>query len=233
MRLAVSLLLLASVGLAEDLAEVAAQLAAALDTGSAADAQAALSKLPSLYANAPEEQQKAALEAVGRAAKAEDLTVRHGAFAALGAIRSKGSSKYLAKWLGPPKKFKGEIPLSYVEAIRAAGQIADATTLATLEDLADHNDLPIAEAATQALGGFKDLPTKRRKALALDLVNRLEQLSATPRRKWSEEAAARKAALAVATTAALRGLTGKDYQTVEGWKKWKENAEAQANPFDS
>jgi len=233
MRLTFALLLLAGAALAEDLAEVTAQLAAALDTGSVADAQGALSKLPPLYAKGTEEQQKAAVEAVGKAAKAEDLTVRHGAFAALGTMRAKGSSKYLAKWLNPPKKFKGEIPLSYIEAIRAAGQIADATTLATIEDLSDHNDLAIAEVATQALGGFKDLPVKRRKALALDLVNRLEQLAATPRRKWSEEAAARKATLAAATTAALRGLTGKDYQTLEGWKKWKEGAEGAANPFES
>jgi hypothetical protein len=234
MRITSLLLLLAGAALAEeDLAGMTAQLAAALDTGSVADAQAALSKIPGLYAKGTEEQQKAALETVGKAAKADDLTVRHGAFAALGTIKAKGTSKYLAKWLSPPKNFKGEIPLSYIEGIRAAGQIADASTLATLEDLSDHNDLAIAEVATQALGGFKDLPTKRRKALALDLVNRLEQLAATPRRKWSEEVATRKATLAAATTAALRGLTGKDYQTVEGWKKWKEGAENVANPFDS
>ncbi|HEX5135568.1 MAG TPA: hypothetical protein VFY93_01220 [Planctomycetota bacterium] len=233
MRLPFVLLLLAGAALADDLVEMTAQLAAALDTGSVPDAQKALSTLPALYPKGTEEQQKAAVEAVGKAAKADDLTVRHGAFAALGTIKAKGSSKYLGKWLNPPKKFKGEIPLSYTEAIRAAGQIADATTLAALQDLADHGDLPIAEVATQALGGFKDLPTKRRKALALDLVTRLEQLAAVPRRKWSEEMAARKATLAAATTAALRGLTGKDYQTVEGWKKWKETAEKEANPFDS
>jgi hypothetical protein len=235
MRLSIPiLLLLAGAALAEDdLAEVTARLAAALDTGSVPDAQQALTALPPLYAKGTEEQQKTAVETVGKAAKADDLTVRHGAFAALGAMRAKGSSKYLGKWLNPPKKFKGEIPLSHLEAIRAAGQIADATTLATLEDLSDHADLPIAEAATQALGGYKDLPTKRRKALALDLVSRLEQLAAVPRRKWSEEQAARKATLAAATMAALRGLTGQEYQTVEGWKKWKENAESQANPFDS
>jgi hypothetical protein len=233
MRLSFTLLLLAGAALAEDLAEATAQLAAALDTGSIPDAQKALGALSPLYAKGTEEQQKAAVETVGKAAKADDLTVRHGAFAVLGTIRAKGSSKYLAKWLNPPKKFKGEIPLSHIEAIRAAGQIADATTLAALEELSDHGDLPIAEAATQALGGFKELPTKRRKALALDLVTRLEQLAATPRRKWSEEAAARKVALAGATMAALRGLTGKDYQTVEGWKKWKETAETKADPFAS
>lgn len=224
---------LACPALADDLDEMTAQLATALDTGSIPDAQQALTALPALYPKGTEEQQKAAVETVGKAAKSDDLTVRHGAFAALGTIRAKGSSKYLGRWLNPPKKFKGEIPISYPEAIRAAGQIADPTTLATLEDLSDHGDLAIAEVATVALGGFKDLPTKRRKALALDLVTRLEQLAATPRRKWSEEMATRKAALAAATTAALRGLTGKDYQTLEGWKKWKETAEKEANPFDS
>lgn len=231
MRVTFAVLLLAAVALAEDLAEVTAQLQAALDSNAHPDAQKALSTLSPLYAKGTEEQQKAALEAVGKAAKSDDLAVRHGAFAALGQIKAKGSSKYLGRWLSPPKKFKGEIPPSYAEAIRAAGAIADPSTLATLEDLADHTDLPIAEVATQALGGFKDLPTKRRKALAIELCTRLEQLSAQQRRKASEEVYARKAALAAATTAALRELTGKDYQTLEGWKKWKETAETQANPF--
>src|SRR5512134_2215729 len=107
MRITVLILLLAGLALAEDLAEVTAQLAAALETGSVADAQKALSTLPGLYAKGTEEQQKAAVETVGKAAKADDLTVRHGAFAALGTMKAKGSSKYLAKWLSPPKRFKG------------------------------------------------------------------------------------------------------------------------------
>jgi len=231
MRILFALFLAAGAALAEDLTEATAQLQTALDSDSPADAQKALSTIPGLYAAGTEEQQKAAVEAVGKAAKSDDLTVRHGAFAALGLVKAKGSSKYLGRWLIPPKRFKGEIPPSYAEAIRAAGRIADPSTLATLQDLADHNDLPIAEVATQALGGFKDLPTKRRKALAIGLVDRLEQLSAMQRRKASEEVYARKATLAAATTAALRGLTGKDYQTLEGWKKWKERAETEADPF--
>jgi hypothetical protein len=231
MRFALALALAAGLALAEDLATVTAQLQAALEGNSLPDAQKALSTIPGLYAAGGEEQQKAALEAVGKAAKSEDLSVRHGAFAALGTIRAKGSSKYLSKWLNPPKRFKGEIPPSYAEAIRALGQIADPTTLDPLRELSDHNDIPIAEAATKALGGFKDLPTKRRKALAIDLCDRLEQLAAQPRRKWSEEVAARKATLAAATTEALRGLTGKDHQTLAGWKSWKERAETTADPF--
>ena len=233
MRFVLALLIAAGAALAEDLAQATAQLQAAIEANSLPDAQKALTTIPGVYAAGGEEQQKAALEAVGKAAKSDDLTLRHGAFAALGTMKAKGSSKYLAKWLSPPKNFKGEIPPSYAEAIRAVGQIADPTTLATLQDLADHNDLPIAEVATKALGGFSDLPTKRRKALALELCTRLEQLAATPRRKFSEEVAARKMALAAATTEALRGITGKDYQTPEGWKSWKERAEKEADPFAS
>lgn len=233
MRCMIAVLFASGAALAGDLAEATSQLQAALEANSLPDAQKALSTIPGLYPAGAEEQQKAAIEAVGKAAKAEDLSVRHGAFAALGAIKAKGSSKYLTKWLNPPKKFKGEIPPSYGEAIRAVGQIADATTLEALLELSDHNDIPIAEVATKALAGFSSLPTKRRKALAIDLCTRLEQLAAQPRRKWSEEVAARKAALAVATTEALRGITGKDYQTPEGWKSWKERAEKEADPFSS
>jgi hypothetical protein len=233
MRLLIALFVTAAAALAEDLAEVTAQLQAAIDGNAPAEAQKALSTIPGLYPKGTEEQQAAAVEAVGKAARSEELLVRHGAFAALGAMRAKGSSKYLGKWLNPPKKFKGEIPPSYVEAIRAAGQIADATTLATLEDLADHGDLPIAEAATVALGGFHTLPTKRRKALAIELVDRLEQLSAPPGRRARGDDFSRKAVLAAATMTALRGLTGKEHQTVDGWKSWRDKAETQANPFDS
>ena len=236
MRLSIALLLAAGAALAEEpagLAETTAQLQTALGAGGPADAQKALSAIPALYPKGTEEQQKDALEAIGKAARSDDLTVRHGAFAALGTIKAKGSSKYLGRWLNPPKSFKGEIPPSYAEAIHAAGAIADPSTLATLEDLSDHSDIPIAEAATVALGGFSDLPTKRRKALAIDLVTRLEQLSAQQRRKASEEVYERKAKLAAATTAALRGLTGKDYQTLKGWQSWRDEAEKKANPFDS
>jgi HEAT repeat protein len=238
MRKLITILFAAGLSLAEDapmpsLAEATQALGKAIEANSLPDAQKALSAVSTAYAKGTEDEQKEAVEAVGKAARAEDLTLRHAAFAALGAMKAKGSSRFLGRWLSPPKKFKGEIPLSYTEAIRAAGQIADPGTLATLQDLADHNDIAIAEVATTALGGFKELPTKRRKELALELCTRLEQLSALQRRKASEEVYERKAKLAAATTAALRGLTGKDYQTLEGWKSWKERAEKEANPFDS
>ena len=234
MRCLFALCLAGAIALAQapaTLGEAARMLEDALARDAVAEAQAALAAMPALHAGADEGQRKHALQAVAKAARSDDLGVRHGAFTVLGEMKEKGSSKSLGRWLNPPKRFKGEIPPSYLEAIRAAGAIADASTLRKLEDLSDHNDLPVAEAATLALGGFHTLPTKARKALAIDLVKRLERLSAQQRRKASEEVYARKAALAATTTAALRKLTGKDYQTLDGWKAWAEKAEKEADPF--
>jgi HEAT repeat protein len=215
------------------LAEAAGALRRALEADASGDATAALAAMPALYAKATaEEEREEAVKAAGQAAKSKDLSVRHGAFAALGEFKAKGSSKYLGNWLKPPKKFKEEVPPSYLEAIRAAGNIADPTSLAALQELADHSDIPVAKEATLALGGFSGLPTKRRKALAFDLVDRLEQLSAQQRRKASEEVYARKAELASATVQALRRLTGADRETAEGWKAWKESAEKESDPFN-
>jgi HEAT repeat protein len=235
MRPLAAVLLVAAAASAEgpqSLSEATSLLEHAFASNSVAEVSKAIAAIPALYAKEPDASvRKSAVEAVGKAAKEEDLSVRHGAFAALGEMKEKGSSKYLGRWLSPPKRFKGEIPPSYAEAIRAAGKIADPNTLETLRDLSDHNDIAIAEVATVALGGFASLPTKRRKALAFDLVDRLEQLSAQSRRKASAELYERKAKLALATGAALRALTGKEHQTIEGWRLWKENAEKEANPF--
>jgi HEAT repeat protein len=235
MRSLAFLLLIAAAAAAEgpqSLAEATSLLEHAFAANSLEDVRKTLAAIPALHAKETDAAvRKSAVEAVGKAAKEEDLSVRHGAFAALGEMKEKGSSKYLGRWLSPPKRFKGEIPPSYAEAIRAAGKIADPNTLEPLLDLADHNDTPIAEVATTALGGFTTLPTKRRKALAFELVDRLEQLSAQSRRKASPELYERKARLAAATGAALRALTGKEHQTIEGWRLWKENAEKEANPF--
>jgi hypothetical protein len=67
--------------------------------------------------------------------------------------------------------------------------------------------------------------------LAIELCDRLAQLSAPPGRRSRGENFERNARLAAATAAALRGLTGKDYQTLDGWKSWKERAEKEADPF--
>lgn len=207
-------------------------LEGALAEGDAAAALAALAKIAETYPQASEEERKVAVARTGEAVKFPDEAVRHAAFAALGRMRAKGSSKYLAKWLAPPNNLKAESPTSYVEAIRAAGTIADAGTLDTLVKLSDHRELEIAVAATEALGGFRDLPLSRRKGLAFDLVDRLVQLTSTSRRAdWSEGAVVRRTRLAQATGVALRNLTGKTFESADAWKAWKEEAEKRRDPF--
>ena len=218
----------------KNLGEATAILEKALADGYLNDAFGTLAGMPALYEKAEDADKKAAVQLIGKAAKSKDLRVRHGAFAALGAIRAKGSSKYLKKWLNPPRKFKAEIPGSYLEAIMAAGSIADTATLSQLRKISGHSELTIATKATEALGGYRRLPTKRRKALAFDLVKRLQLLSSPPGRRggWREEERMRKAALAAATIKALQGVTGKNYATADGWKAWQERAERQRDPFN-
>jgi len=228
---ALLLLLLAS---PEYLPDTTEMLLAAIADGIPNDATAALAQMPGLYGKSEAADQKKAIAAVGKAARSNDLRVRHGAFAALGAIKAKGSSKYLGKWLKPPKRFKGEIPSSFVEAIRAAGAIADTSTQSQLDKLSKHGELEIATAATEALGGYHTLPLKRRKALAIDLCKRLALLSTPPGRRgnWDPASIARRAGLSRATIKALQGVTGEKYNTPGGWKAWRERAEKQSNPFE-
>lgn len=214
------------------LADANVALAEALAGDAPADAAAALASLSGLYPKAEEADRKEAVRLAGKAAKKKDLRVRHGAFAALAGMKAKGSSKYLGRWLKPPKRFKGEIDPSYAEAIRAAGAIADTGSLSTLLKLSNHSDIPIAKEATVALGGYHGLPTKRRKALAFDLVDRLGRLTAEQRRKASEEVYARKMELAGATVQALQRLTGVKRETTDGWKRWKEDNERTKDPFN-
>ena len=194
MRPILALLVLALLSRAEEentgpktLAQAAARLQKGLKESLPNEATAALVDIPRLWGGAADEkEQKLCVALVGKAAGNKDLRIRHGAFVALGEIRATGSSRYLKKWLNPPKKFKGEIPPSYLEGIRAAGRIADNSTLSKLQKLSNHQEIVIARAATAALGGYHVLPTKRRKALAFELVKRLERLSAKQRRKQSE-----------------------------------------------
>lgn len=210
-----------------------AELTTALDAKLPNESVAAIGKIVEAYPKATEEEQKAAITAVGKAAGDKELRIRHAAFTALGTLKAKGSSKYLSKWLSPPKTFKGEIPTSYVEAIRAAGQIADAATLNPILDISDHGTLEIAMAATEAIGGYSGLPVGRRKSLAFDLVDRLRML-ATPSRRadYSEGEVARRAGLANSTKIALQRLTGLKYESVDGWVNWKDEAKNKTNPFE-
>ncbi|MGH7162086.1 MAG: hypothetical protein ACREID_01275 [Planctomycetota bacterium] len=214
------------------LAAVTAELVAAIENRLPAEAASAVARVPPAYAKGTQDEQKQALAAVGRAAREEDLRVRHGAFAALAAMKAKGSSKHLMKWLDPPREFKGESPASYVEAIRAAGEIADPPTLDRLEKLGDHGVLEIAAAATESLGGFRDLPVGRKKSLAFDLVDRLKGLSGRSRREGRDEQIyARKAQLALSTKTALQRLTGLAYESADGWSDWKERSKNKRDPF--
>jgi len=233
-RIGVALVLLAALVRAEgyDTLDAAALgLETALGQEDVAAAAAALAAIPGLYASGTEDAQKAAVAVIGKAVRSDDLRLRHGAFAALAAMKVKGTSRLLGRWLDPPNRFKDEIPPSYVEAIRAAGAIADANTVNGLVKLADHAELTLAEEATRALGGFHTLPVKRRKELAFDLIDRLERLAAKQRRKGSPEVYERKIRLAVATVQALQALTGQKLETVEGWRGWQEKAEKQKDPF--
>lgn len=225
------LLLLAN---ADNLPDATETLLKALSDGIINDATAALAAMPPLYEKAEDGDKKPAINAIGKAAKSKELRVRHGAFAALGAIKEKGTSKYLGKWLKPPKRFKTDIPSSYIEAIRAAGQIADTSTLSQLDKLSDHGELDIAVAATEAFGGYHGLPVKRRKALALDLCKRLALISTPPGRRgnWDEASIARRAGISAALVRGLQGLTGEKYNTPGGWKAWAERAEKERNPFE-
>lgn len=238
MRHSLAVLVLAALASGEEpktLVEATAMLEKALAKNVPNDATAALILIPKLWEVAEhEKEQKAAVAMVGKAAGNKDLRIRHGAFGTLGVLKVRGSSKYLTKWLNPPKRFKGEIPESYFEAFRALGSIADANTLDRLRKLADHGELEIARSATTALGGFHTLPVKRRKNLAFDLVKRLGDLTAPPgRRGWrnAEKMIARRQGLAAATVTALQRLTGKDYTAPEAWEKWMERARKQRDPF--
>ncbi len=246
MRHLVILALLASTLIAEEeappappapppptLSQAVEELTKALADKSIDDILTALPRVATAYAGAEPDVQKASVAAVAQALKVEDLRVRHGAMAALGTMRAKGSSKHLTRWLNPPNDLKAEDPITYVEAIKAVGEIADPATLATLDKLSDHQELPIAVAGTHALGGYKELPVGARKKLAFDLVSRLNMLTSRSRRAdWGESAILRRTQLGVATVTALQRLTGKKFETPEGWNRWKDEAEKQRNPFE-
>ncbi|MGQ0612853.1 MAG: hypothetical protein ACT4PV_03790 [Planctomycetaceae bacterium] len=215
------------------LSQAVEELAKALADKAIDDVLTALPRVAGAYPGAAPDVRRASVAAVAQALKVDDLRVRHGAMAALGTMRAKGSSKHLTKWLDPPNDLKAEDPITYVEAIKAVGEIADPATLATLDKLSDHRELPIAVAGTVALGGYEDLPVGARKKLAFDLVSRLNMLTSSSRRAdWGESAILRRTQLGVATVTALQRLTGKKFETPDGWNRWKEEAERQRNPFE-
>ncbi|MHC4490269.1 MAG: hypothetical protein ACYTDU_01410, partial [Planctomycetota bacterium] len=209
----------------------------ALETDLPDDATKALRAVTQQYPFGDTQAQRDAVAAVGTAARARDVRIRHGAFRALAALRARGSSRYLARWLDPPAILRGPAPPSCLEAIRTAGAIADRTTLSTLKKLARHADVTIAETATVALGGYRRLATPHRKRLAFYLVDQLRQLSLeTPMgsRKGKDSktrTAKARVRLAAATVKALQMLTGRNHRALEAWVTWKEQAERLRDPF--
>jgi len=107
MRCLFVLLFVSAVSWADStLALTTERLAEALATSNHTEAVALLREIPRLYPAAPESAQRTALRTLGKAAKSKHLPTRHGAFAALGEMRVKGTSKFLRRWLAPPKQPK-------------------------------------------------------------------------------------------------------------------------------
>ena len=232
------------------LAKATLALRSALETGRPDDATKALRAIQDQYAFGDTPAQRDAVAAVGKAARSWDVRIRHGAFRALAALRARGSSRYLARWLDPPAILRGPVPPSCLEAIRAAGAIADTATLRTLKKLTRHEDVAIAETAILALGGYRRLPTPHRKRLAFGLVNQLRQMSLEPPMPRKGKPSTMKAGtgkknekakgarspkervqLATAMVKALQALTGQKHRALEAWVKWKERAERLRDPF--
>jgi hypothetical protein len=213
-----------------------------------------IEEVAELYRNSPGAEQRRAAALVGRVAKAKDATHRHAAFEALGKMRHKGSSRFLKRWLNPPKS---KASRSHVEAIKAVGRIADRSTLKTMMRLSEHKNTEIAVAASRALGGFVSLPVPARKSLAIELAKRAEKLGASGgARGWgrgaatsrgerkdsdddpsgrlspSQQAAARRASLLHATQAALQEITGESIRSAAEWGGWWRRAKKDKNPFD-
>ncbi|MHC4973336.1 MAG: hypothetical protein ACYTG3_13490 [Planctomycetota bacterium] len=224
-------------------------LRTALEADLPDDAAKALRAITRQYPFGDTRAQKGAVAAVGKAARSSDARTRHGAFRTLAALRARGSSRYLAPWLDPPAILPGPAPPSCLEAIRAAGAIADRATLPVLKKLARHDDVTIAEAAILAFGGYRRLPTPQRKRLAFGLVDQLRQMSLEPpmprkgkpstkkqgtkgsEKKKEARTAKERVQLAAAMVKALQGLTGQKHRALEAWTKWRERAARLRDPF--
>lgn len=218
------------------------------------DMVARIEEVAEHYRNSPAAEQKRAARLVGAASRTKEVATRHAAFGALAKMRHKGSSRYLKRWLNPPKtRFKP----SHIEAIRAAGKIADKSSLKTLLRLSDHKSTEVAVAASSALGGFATLPVAARKSLAIQLAKRAEKLGASGgTRGWgrgaatgsqerkdsdedpsgrissSQDAAQRRSSLLHATQIALREITGESITSAVEWGGWWRRAKKDKNPFD-
>ncbi|MHC4816842.1 MAG: hypothetical protein ACYTF8_02105 [Planctomycetota bacterium] len=239
MRAPVLILLCTSLAAAQDfgaLAKATRSLRTALGADLPDDATKALRAIEQQYPFGDTQAQKNAVAAVGKAARSAEVSVRHGAFRTLAALRAPGSSRYLDRWLDPPAVLRGPAPPSCLEAIRAVGAIADGRTLSTLKKLARHADVTIAETAILALGGYRRLPTPQRKRLAFGLVDQLRQMSLEAPGEAGKKAGAARTAkervrLAAAMVKALQALTGQKHRALDAWIKWRRQAERLRDPF--
>jgi hypothetical protein len=230
-----------------------ARLESALKSN-AGDVIARIEEVADHYRNSPAAERNRAAVLVGKVASTSDVAKRHAAFAALAKMRHKGSSKYLKRWLNPPAR---RAKPSHIEAIKAAGMIADKGSLKTMLRLSDHKDTKVAVAASAALGGFATLPVGARKSLAIQLAKRAEKLGASgATRGWGRgasqstreskdsdsdpngrpttgrNAAQRRSSLLRATQTALREITGEQIHSAAEWGGWWRRAKKDKNPFD-
>jgi len=237
----------------ETVPEVAQQLQKKLASGETEGSIDLVGRLVSHYPKAGKPDQVIAMRALGKAAGAKDVELRHAAFSALGKLHVPGSGKYLRRWLSPPKK--GDVAESYLKAIETAGEIADPRTLRKVVGLTDHKNEEVAVAAVRALGGYRTLPVPARKKLAMDLVRKLEQLSSGGTRGWGRgaaqstrreteetgtplgrptsgrDAAARAAVLRTAISRTLETVTGTRCGSVAEWVSWRKRAKRVKDPF--
>jgi hypothetical protein len=194
-----------------------------------------LGRVPDAYETATREQKKRALRLIGKSAASKNEELRLAAISTLGTLRAKGTSRYLKRWLSPKRDTKPSE--SHIAAIKAAGRIADRSTLRVLRKQAEHPDTEVAETATVALGGYKILDPKYRKELAFKLIRRLESFATLRggRGRGGGPGDAGKIArvkrLAIATILALRELAGVDLRTLPEWQEWRKSAKRVRNPF--
>lgn len=229
--------------------EAAKRLDAITGKRAKGDATELIGRLVAAYEDASTADQVIAVRALGKAAGAKDVPTRHAAFRALAKLRVEGSGKYLNRWMSPPKK--GTVHESHFKAIEAAGEIADPKTLVKLWKLGDHKNIDVAVAATRALAGYRTLPVKKRKKLAIDLVRRLEKNSSggvrgraggpgrppeadqagVPYGRRAPGSDDRAAHLRHAIARTLETLTGARCTSVPEWVSWRKRAKRMKDPF--
>lgn len=254
MRIVIVLCLGASVWAADPtVSEVARQLTQQLAAGKPDGGSDRIGFLVSRYAKGGAADRIIIVRTIGKAASAKNVEVRHAAFRALAKLQVAGSAKYLKRWLSPAPK--GAVSESTFKAIEAAGEIADPALRGRLLKLIDHKNVEVAVVAIRALAGYRTLPVRSRKKLAMDLIGKLVQLSSGGTRGWGRaaaqstkreieqagtprgrptsgmDAAERADHLRVALGRTLETLTGTRATSVAEWVGWRKRAKKLKDPF--